>query len=133
MSNRRYHLHKRREIINFADVNHLSKKFSIILSMALLLDTAVNEQFDFLFNSILLMAVGICIASVVLFIQMMQKQKELEKFGYRKNTPTPVVWYIVYFILLFSFIFSFVSLLMVIIQKKRIEHIIKLFYDNSKQ
>lgn len=133
MSNRRYHLHKRREIINFADVNHLSKKFSIILSMALLLDTAVNEQFDFLFNSILLMAVGICIASVILFIQMMQKQKELEKFGYRKNTPTPVVWYIVYFILLFSFIFSFVSLLMVIIQKKRIEHIIKLFYDNSKQ
>ena len=58
-----------------------------------------------------------------MFIQMMQKQKELEKFGYRKNTPTPVVWYIVYFIFLFSFIFSFVSLLMVIIQKKRIEHI----------
>ena len=89
----------------------------------LIMDTAVNEQFDFLFNSILLIAVGICIASVVLFIQMMQKQKELEKFGYRKNTPTPVVWYIVYFIFLFSFIFSFVSLLMVIIQKKRIEHI----------
>lgn len=104
----------------------------IMLSSALLIDLSLKYQYDGIFNWLLLVAIGIWGASLVLFIQMMQKQKELERFGYRKNSPTPVVWYIVYFACLLSFIFSFVSLLMVAIQKKRIEHIQKLFIKSIK-
>lgn len=104
----------------------------IISSLALLIDLSLKYQYDGIFNWLLLVAIGICVASLVLFIQMMQRQKELERFGYRKNSPTPVVWYIVYFACLLSFVFSFVSLLMVAIQKKRIERILRLFIQSTK-
>lgn len=104
----------------------------IISSLALLIDLSLKYQYGGIFNWLLLVAIGIWVASLVLFIQMMQRQKELERFGYRKNSPTPVVWYIVYFACLLSFVFSFVSLLMVAIQKKRIERILRLFIQSTK-
>ena len=104
----------------------------IISSMALFIDLSLKYQYDGIFNWLLLVAIGIWVASLVLFIQMMQRQKELERFGYRKNSPTPVVWYIVYFACLLSFVFSFVSLLMVAIQKKRIERILRQFIQSTK-
>lgn len=104
----------------------------IISSLALLIDLSLKYQYDVIFNWLLLVAIGIWVASLALFIQMMQKQKELERFGYRKNSPTPIVWYIVNFACLLSFVFSFVSLLMVAIQKKRIERILRMFIQSTK-
>ena len=97
----------------------------------LLLDSNVKSQFDGFFDVLLLLGIAICVASIVMFIQMIRKQKELKESGYRKTT-TPTFWYVVYFFTLISFIFGFVSLLMVAIQKKRIEQIIKI-YEISKQ
>lgn len=88
----------------------------------LLLDPNVKSQFDGFFDMLLLLGIAICVASIVMFIQMIRKQKELEKFGYRKTT-TPTFWYVVYFFTLLTFVFGIVSLFLVAVQKKRIERI----------
>ena len=92
------------------------------IPLVLLLDPTVKSHFDNFFDVLLLLGIAICVVCVVIFIQMMRKQKELKDSGYRKTT-TPTFWYVVYFFTLLSFIFGIVSLFLVVVQKKRIERI----------